>query len=116
MTSASLTASTACTVASPGCPGPTPTSLTLLIAPPCPTPPGTQGERLELSADHVVGQRGKRRRGVAGTDCFELFACRIGVSSRFFERALRTMAAAAGLDSAARLLLVQTPAVFDLDG
>src|SRR5258706_7945870 len=52
MMSASLIASTAWMVARPGCPGPTPTSLTLL--------PGPTTKRLELSRNHVAGQGGQR--------------------------------------------------------
>src|SRR5436309_10232045 len=56
MPSATLSAPTACAVASPGRPGPTPTSLTLLMAP-RPSPTRDTAVRLELSADHVGGQR-----------------------------------------------------------
>src|SRR5467141_3984542 len=69
MMSASLIASTACTVARPGCPGPTPTSLTVL--------PGPTRKRLELSRYHVVGQRRQRLHRLATTDAHEL-ASRIG--------------------------------------
>src|SRR5258708_27648340 len=64
MMSASLIASTAWMVARPGCPGPTPTSLTLL--------PGTTRKRLELSRNHVPGQGGKRLQCRTCADNLEL--------------------------------------------
>src|SRR5258706_13574729 len=69
MMSASLIASTAWMVARPGCPGPTPTSLTLL--------PGPTTKRLELSRNHVAGQGGQRFHCRTRGDYLEL-APRIG--------------------------------------
>src|SRR5260370_32718895 len=70
MMSASLIASTAWMVARPGCPGPTPTSLTLL--------PGPTRKRLELSRNHVAGQGGQRLHCRTRVDYLELaprFGC-----------------------------------------
>src|ERR1700674_698189 len=98
MTSASVIASTACTVASPGCPGPTPTSLTL------PMPPPMALDRLELSGNHVVRQRRQRADRLWMTQRAQP-AARFGcVLAGSFERALRTAAAAHDLHHVLRVL------------
>src|SRR5260370_40206946 len=114
MTSASLTASTACKVARPGCPGPTPTSLTLLM-PPCPSQPGTRGDRLELSADHVAGEHLERGGCVAVAQSFQLITRQARIVARLLERAPRAIAVPNSLDNGARRVLAPSAGVLKLD-